>query len=634
MGGQPVKGAGKAVAKDAVKGVVKGAATGGVAGAVKGAGKAIFASKEGRKQSLKVAAVVAALLATLAAPVVVVLLSVIGGIGGTASQGIARGSVTAAVTGDGMAGSTVGALNAASSETGAPWEIMAAIVYYTSAGPSVSDVPGTCPTGTAPGIVCPNVSSSKVSVSTSNPFGLTPHTPGLSATGRAQLPTAGVWVGQRIMASVRATPGWTAQDLISGAITASGGAGGLSVDPTNGSAAFVRSAYEDALSKLPLTGNTPTMDANIFWLGLDWALGNAPVPAPGTGSDACSASASGGASGPGVDAQQLANAAIIVGEAKKLGLPIQADIIAIMTGLQESSLEDLPNSAVPGSETDPNVQWGNYSPSNPPSNGTSVGIFQQQNNWGSVTRRMDVAESAATFFGKPSPPMSNPPRGLLQVPNWQSLPLGVAAQDVQVSAFPTAYAKWQAQATAIVGAALKVKVTFTCQTTSSIKAYKNPLRSILGLTPERIDMGVDYAGSGTIFPIGDGVVTDLTNAGWPGPTHGFVCYQLTDGPAKGLYVYVAENVTPLVHVGEHVTPNTRLALLHNASPNLETGWAAAPGDGNSLADTMPGAFNGQNSTAAGINFNKLLVAVGAPTGILQVGLGPPGPSLPSAYKNW
>jgi hypothetical protein len=49
---------------------------------------------------------------------------------------------------------------------------------------------------------------------------------------------------------------------------------------------------------------------------------------------------------------------------------------------------------------------------------------------------------------------------------------------------------------------------------------------------------------------------------------------------------------------------------------------------------MPGAFNGQNSTAAGINFNKLLVAVGAPTGILQVGLGPPGPSLPSAYKNW
>ncbi len=121
---------------------------------------------------------------------------------------------------------------------------------------------------------------------------------------------------------------------------------------------------------------------------------------------------------------------------------------------------------MPGSESDPNVQWGGYSPSNPPHNGTSVGLFQQQDNWGPVTLRMDPTGETRSFFGDPS---AGPP-GLLQVANWQSLPLGAAAQAVQGSAFPTRYAGWQAGAEAIVNDVLNIPCTGSTITASTPQA--------------------------------------------------------------------------------------------------------------------------------------------------------------------
>ena len=58
--------------------------------------------------------------------------------------------------------------------------------------------------------------------------------------------------------------------------------------------------------------------------------------------------------------------------------------------------------------------------------------------------------------------------------------------------------------------------------------YANPLRAVQILTPERIDQGVDYAGFGPLYAIGDGVVLNTVGSGWPGGT--FIAYQLTDGP--------------------------------------------------------------------------------------------------------
>ncbi|WP_344441252.1 hypothetical protein [Kitasatospora nipponensis] len=40
-------------------------------------------------------------------------------------------------------------------------------------------------------------------------------------------------------------------------------------------------------------------------------------------------------------------------------------------------------------------------------------------------------------------------KALLEVPGWEQLPLTVAAQKVQRSGFPDAYAKWEPLATAL-----------------------------------------------------------------------------------------------------------------------------------------------------------------------------------------
>ncbi len=162
--------------------------------------------------------------------------------------------------------------------------------------------------------------------------------------------------------------------------------------------------------------------------------------------------------------------------------------------------------------------------------------------------------------------------------------------------------------------------------TSTLAGYANPLRAISNLVPERIDQGVDYAGSGPIYAIGDGVVLNTTNSGWPGGA--FISYQLSNGPAAGNIVYVAENVVPRVQVGQQVTPTTVIGTLVDASPNLETGWAQPPGNGNAAAT---GQWNTTTSTAYGENFSQLLQALGAPPGVSE---GTVQGALPAGWPTW
>jgi hypothetical protein len=159
--------------------------------------------------------------------------------------------------------------------------------------------------------------------------------------------------------------------------------------------------------------------------------------------------------------------------------------------------------------------------------------------------------------------------------------------------------------------------------------YANPLRSLAALYPERIDQGVDYSALGDIYPIGNGVVLNTVNGGWPNGT--FITYQLQDGPAAGLIVYAAEDIQPLVQVGQEVTPSTPLGVVFEGGSGIETGWAAPPGNGYTMA-AEAGQFDGSNSTAFGANFSQLLVSLGAPGGILQN--NPPTGSLPAGWPTW
>jgi murein DD-endopeptidase MepM/ murein hydrolase activator NlpD len=159
--------------------------------------------------------------------------------------------------------------------------------------------------------------------------------------------------------------------------------------------------------------------------------------------------------------------------------------------------------------------------------------------------------------------------------------------------------------------------------------YADPLRSISGLAPERIDQGVDYQGYGPLYAIGTGVVLNTVNGGWPGGT--FITYRLTSGPGAGLVVYAAEDIQPAVQVGQHVTPTTVIGTMYEGPDGIETGWADPAGTGYTMAYDS-GQFAGSNSTSFGANFSQLLAALGAPGGVLQN--NPPTGTLPGNWPSW
>jgi hypothetical protein len=111
-----------------------------------------------------------------------------------------------------------------------------------------------------------------------------------------------------------------------------------------------------------------------------------------------------------VDVDQAANATTITAVAKQLNMPDHAVTIALATALQESKLH--------------NVRYGDRD---------SLGLFQQRpsQGWGTPAQIMDPVYASTKFY-----------EALVKIPRWQTIPLWQAAQAVQRSAFPYAYAKW------------------------------------------------------------------------------------------------------------------------------------------------------------------------------------------------
>lgn len=168
-----------------------------------------------------------------------------------------------------------------------------------------------------------------------------------------------------------------------------------------------------------------------------------------------------------------------------------------------------------------------------------------------------------------------------------------------------------------------------------VPEYLNPLRDVAGLIPERVDMGADFGGSGPVYSLGDAVITNATGdtAGWPGG--GWITYRLTDGPAAGLQVYVAEDVRPAVTVGERVTSSTVIATMFDGGDGIETGWAQP--DGASAESQLPvaGGISGGGPfpTRIGVNFDDLLQALGVPAGP-NAGQAPYGLLPPNYPAGW
>ncbi|MGO1409979.1 MAG: M15 family metallopeptidase [Microbacterium sp.] len=155
----------------------------------------------------------------------------------------------------------------------------------------------------------------------------------------------------------------------------------------------------------------------------------------------------------------LQHASAILRVARELGLPAQAEKIALMTALQESDLRMLANTTVPASLDLPHDAAGH--------DHDSVNVFQQRpsSGWGTVADLMDIDYAARAFFGGPDGPNSGSPRGLLDIDGWEDMELGRAAQTVQVSATPHAYSKWSDAADQVLAA---VTGAITCTTTATV----------------------------------------------------------------------------------------------------------------------------------------------------------------------
>ncbi|MBX3086863.1 MAG: M23 family metallopeptidase [Cryobacterium sp.] len=279
-----------------------------------------------------------------------------------------------------------------------------------------------------------------------------------------------------------------------------------------------------------------------------------------------------------LDKQQLTHAATIITVGSGIeGVTRDAIQIALMAALTESMLRQLANTgAYPES--------GNYPNDGNGSDHDSLGLFQMrpQSGWGSVAELMDPEYQAKAFFGGPAGPNFPSPRGLLDIPGWQSMGKGEVAQAVEVSAYPDRYNKYEPVAETILVAltsGTSASMTASAARPTTVAAVAEASRVVFPL-PEgtwvhtsdfgpRIDpltgerafhTGTDFAApDGTpILAVADGIVTVAEFSGGYG---GLIVIEHRIGSTTiatayahmwqhGIHVSVGERVIAGQHIGD------------------------------------------------------------------------------------
>lgn len=141
--------------------------------------------------------------------------------------------------------------------------------------------------------------------------------------------------------------------------------------------------------------------------------------------------------------EQAVNAATIAAVGTGRGLPERAVTIALATALQESALR--------------NITHGDRD---------SLGLFQQRpsQGWGTEKEILDPIYSAGIFY-----------EHLVKVRGYTELPLTVAAQRVQRSGYPEAYAKHEPDATLLAAALTgRSAATLTCEGRPGVTRTSGP----------------------------------------------------------------------------------------------------------------------------------------------------------------
>ncbi|MGO9791386.1 MAG: C40 family peptidase [Solirubrobacteraceae bacterium] len=224
-----------------------------------------------------------------------------------------------------------------------------------------------------------------------------------------------------------------------------------------------------------------------------------------------------------LDHTQLERAATIVAVGNTEGIDENGQLIALMAALTESTLRVLANTtAYPQSAVYPNDGDG--------SDHDSLGLFQMQppDGWGTVAQLMDPVFSARAFYGGADSPNHGSPAGLLDVPNWQQLSLGAAAQAVEVSEYPERYAVNEPVAekiaAALTGVTLSGQAGGQCPTGSTTPVNLPPGFAGSFIAAAEKEIGLPYVWGGGTYTGPSGQATD-------GQGPGFDC--------SGLVMYAA-----------------------------------------------------------------------------------------------
>lgn len=198
-----------------------------------------------------------------------------------------------------------------------------------------------------------------------------------------------------------------------------------------------------------------------------------------------------------LDPAQAENAALIAGVTVRRGLPARAATIGIATALQESKLV--------------NVDYGDRD---------SLGLFQQRpsQGWGTAEQVQDPVYATGKFLDV-----------LVQVDGYEDLPITEAAQAVQRSGFPEAYAAHEARSRAFASALTGWShAALTCElgavedervTAAGAPAdFLAHLERDLGEVPSTVSAGDDPHPGGTVTvdagALGPGTPEEDVRLGW------------------------------------------------------------------------------------------------------------------------
>lgn len=244
-----------------------------------------------------------------------------------------------------------------------------------------------------------------------------------------------------------------------------------------------------------------------------------------------------------LDQEQMGNATTIVRVGKNfpaggtvggrpVPLPDRAFVVAIATAMQESKMR--------------NVDYGDRD---------SLGLFQQRpsQGWGTPAQVLDPVYSSTQFY-----------KHLVKVPGWQRMSINDAAQTVQRSATPSAYAAWESLAFAVVA--------------------KLAGSNAAGISPACARPGA-VSSTGWVWPARGGIVSGFRTADRPG-------HDGTDigAPAGSAIVAAAAGTVTVVVCNAHGGGAAQNACAAPGGMSVQgCGWYVEISHG--LADTAGGQRN-------------------------------------------